>query len=337
MMRYFWILLTCLLLLAGATRPAYSQRELGVRPTDSGGPLMPEQAAYDVTFYDLALRINPTEQSIAGVLTAHARIVHPTEWFVLDLDTPLVVDSVAAVGRGAETQPLRFERRGGKLWIAFPLTMQPGEMVKVRVAYGGKPRVARRPPWVGGFVWEKTPGGEPWVAVACQNDGADLWWPCKDHPSDEPDSMALHITVPQSLVCAANGQLQSVVKNNDGTHTFNWFISAPINNYSVSINVAPYRTIEGPYRSLSGETVPVTFWVLPEDYEKGRQLFPQFLEHLRFLEQHLGPYPFRADKIGVAQTPYLGMEHQTIIAYGNRYRRPSFDYDWLHHHEMSHE
>jgi aminopeptidase N len=331
----FKLIVLCSLLVL-SNEAALAQRALGVRPTESGGPLMPEQAAYDVKSYDLELRVNPAEQSIAGALTMQAVIVHPTAWIVLDLDTPLKVEVVYEVDGGA-LRVLPFERREGKIWIALRMTKQPGEKVGVQVKYSGKPRVAPRPPWVGGFVWSKTPSGAPWIGVACQTDGADLWWPCKDHPSDEPDRMSLHITVPDPLVCAANGKLQSVVKNKDNTQTFNWVISQPINNYDVSINIAPYRMVEGQFKSITGESVPTVFYAIPEDYEKAQALFPRFLEYLSFLEQHLGPYPFRADKIGVAETTYLGMEHQTITAYGNQFRLNAYGFDGLLFHEIGHE
>ncbi len=336
-MRKFLVFTGCIALLLLTAAGASAQRELGTRPTDSGGPLMPEQAAYDVTSYDLALRVNPADKSINGTLTVSARIVHPTAWFVLDLDEPLKVESVYTPQGNSKGEALQFERRGGKIWIEFPLTKQPGETVKVSVEYGGKPRVAPRPPWVGGFIWAKTAAGQPWIATACQMDGADLWWPCKDHPSDEPDSMALHITVPEPLICATNGRLQSIKKNNDGTQTFNWLISVPFNNYSVALNIAPYRTIEGQFKSLTGESVPVTFWVLPEDYEKGQQLFPQIAQHLNFFEKYLGPYPFRAEKIGVAQTPHLGMEHSTVTAYGANFKDNPYGFDSLLFHELGHD
>ncbi|MFN2510484.1 MAG: M1 family metallopeptidase [Pyrinomonadaceae bacterium] len=324
------------LLLAGSTF-VHAQRDVGVRPTDSGGPLMPEQAAYDIKSYDLDLRINPTEQSIKGVMTAQALIVHPTAWFVLDLDPPLTVDSVALENSTGNPEALSFERRAGKLWIAFPLTKQPGDNVRVRVSYGGKPRVSPRPPWAGGFVWSKTASGQPWIGLACQSDGADLWFPVKDHPSDEPDTVSLHFTVPQPLVVASNGSLRSVVKNRDGTQTFNWFSSNPINNYNVTLNVAPYKTIQDKYTSTSGAVVPVTFWVLPEDYDKGIVLVKQTKDYLRFFEEYLGPYPFRTEKVGIAHTNYLGMEHQTIISYGNHFKFDADGFDWLMFHELGHE
>jgi aminopeptidase N len=326
----------CVLFSGSAATLVHSQRDLGVRPTDSGGPLMPEQAAYDIKSYDLDLHVNPAGQSIKGVLTAEASIVHATDWFVLDLDPPLTVDAVALINATGREE-LRFERRAGKLWIAFRDRKKSGEKVRVQVSYGGKPRVSPRPPWAGGFVWSRTADGQPWIGVACQSDGADIWLPVKDHPSDEPDTVSLHFTVPQSLVVASNGILRNVVKNQDGTQTFNWVVSNPINNYNITFNAAPYKTIEDKYSSSSGAVVPVTFWVLPEDYHKGMALVKQTKDYLRFFEEYLGPYPFRSEKVGIVQTKYLGMEHQTIIAYGNNFKFDADGFDWLMFHELGHE
>ena len=318
--------------------PVDSQRQLGVKGSSSGGPLMPEQAAYDVKSYDLDLRIDPEAQTIKGALTAHAQIVNALDWFVMDLDPPLVVDAVTLVTSAGKTlDSLKFERREGKLWIAFPKTKKPGEEVWVRVAYGGKPRVAPRPPWVGGFAWSKTKSGQHWFTVTCQNDGADIWFPVKDHPSDKAETTDLHFTVPEPLVAVANGLLKSVVKNQDGTQTFNWHTSQPINNYSITLNVAPYKTIEDKYTSLAGGVMPVIFWILPEDYEKGFEVVKQTKLYLRFLEEYLGPYPFRAEKVGIVHTNHLGMEHQTIIAYGSTFSLNENGFDWLMLHELGHE
>jgi aminopeptidase N len=172
--------------------------------------------------------------------------------------------------------------------------------------------------------------------------GADLWWPVKDHPSDEPDSLALNFTVPRPLVAASNGRLRGVTDNPDGTRTYRWFSSMPVNNYGVSVNVAPYVTVTRPYQSVAGESFPVTFWVVPEHEAQARAALPEFLDHLRFFEELLGPYPFRSDKYGIAEVPYLGMEHQTIIAYGANFRndamaRIDWGFDALHQHELAHE
>ncbi len=330
------LLLLVLLALAGCdAAPAQTPYRY-----DSGGPLMPEQAAYDVVFYDLALAVSPADSTIAGALTVTARITSPAPHLVLDLDPALAVSAASDAETG---EPLAFERRGGKLWVAFPYTKQPGETTAVTVAYGGRPRIAPRPPWDGGFTWARTPSGAPWITTTVQQEGADLWWPVKDHVSDEPDSMALHVTVPEPLVVASNGRLRAVEPHGDGTRTYHWFISTPINAYDVALNIAPYRTIEDTFTSVAGDVFPVVFYVLPEDYEKGLKFFPEILDHLRFFEAVVGPYPFRADKYGVAQTPHLGMEHQTIIAYGANFDNGAmtggrdWGFDALHHHELSHE
>jgi aminopeptidase N len=314
----------------------FAQRDLGARPTNSGGVLMAEQAAYDVKHYDLNLRVDPQEQSIKGVLTVKAKIVKPIGKFVLDLDTPLTVESVELVN-GKKEEPLTFERREGKIWINLPTMQKAGKTIDVRVVYFGKPRVAPRPPWVGGFVWSKTADGQPWFATAVQNDGADLWFPVKDHPSDKAETFSLHFTVPEPLVAASNGKLQSIVKNNDGTNTFNWFVSQPASNYVIALNVAPYKLIEDKMQSVTGDSIPMAFYVLPEHFEKGQDLIKKTKDYVRFFEEYLGPYPFRADKLGIAETPHLGMEHQSIIAYGNEFRYDADGVDTLMFHELGHE
>ena len=306
---------------------------------DSSGPMMPEQAAYDVTFYDIALRVSPADSSIAGTVTTTARITAPVPWFVLDLDTTLAVQAVAQPGRG----PLSFERRGGKLWIRLTREARPGEAITVAVTYGGRPRIAPRPPWDGGFQWARTRSGKPWIATSNQMNGSDLWWPSKDHIADKPDSVALHVTVPAPLVVATNGAPRGKTDGADGTTTWHWFVSTPINPYSIALNIGPYRPIERPYTSVTGEVFPVVFYVLDEDYERGERFYPEIVGHLRWFEETLGPYAFRADKYGVVQTPHLGMEHQSIIAYGANFNNGAmtggrdWGFDALHHHELAHE
>ncbi len=318
------------------TTSALAQGNPTARPTGSGGPLQPEQEAYDVKSYDLALRILPAERTIRGSLTARALVLKPLTQFVLDLDMELRVESVVLM-EGENASPLKFEHKEGKIWISFPNEEAAGKNVTVRIDYGGKPRVAPRPPWVGGFVWSETADGQPWFATAVQNDGADLWFPVKDHPSDKPDSVSLHFTVPEPLVAASNGKLKSVVQNADGTRTYNWLVSQPISNYCIALNAAPYKLIESSVISVSGETIPIQFYVLPEHYEKGQSLIDLAKKYNAFFEEYLGPYPFRAEKIGIAETPHLGMEHQTITAYGNQFHYNADGDDWLLFHEFGHE
>jgi aminopeptidase N len=308
---------------------------------DSGGRLMPEQAAYDVYFYDLDLTFDIESRSIRGSNTFYAHIVEPLSWFVFDLDSRFTIDSLLV---GHEPEPklqIDYERREGRIWGKLPTLALTGIDLVVKIVYHGSPREAPNPPWQGGFSWKKTQENQPWVAVSCQSEGADIWWPCKDHPSDEPDSMSLRFTVPESQECASNGHLINVIDNSNGTKTFCWFVSTPINNYDVTFYIGPYQTTQSTYNDVTGGSFIVTYWRLQQFLEQRQNLFPEILQHMKFLEEIIGPYPFRIDKYGVADAPYLGMEHQSIIAYGNNQGNGVFGYDFgfdaLHFHEFAHE
>ncbi len=300
----------------------------------SGGRLLEEQAAFDVLHYELDLTVDPDAKTIGGALTMTARLLEPVRELPLHLDGALTVSRVLVDGERAAHSHSR-----GLVFIepseGFTRT---GELFTVRVEYGGQPHVAKRPPWDGGFTWSKTASGAHWIATSCQGEGADLWWPCKDHPSDKPDSFDLRFTVPAGLVVATNGRHMGDVVREDGWVTSHWHVSTPIQNYGVALNVAPYVRLDASLQSVDGKVFPVHFWALPEHEEQARKFLPEVLDHLRFFEEVCGPYPFRADKYGVVETPHLGMEHQSIIAYGFGYARDQhFDYDWLHHHELAHE
>jgi aminopeptidase N len=321
-----------------------SKFELQAQPTD--GSLSPAQAAYDVLHYDLALAVNPEQREISGALTVRLRALEPLPALLLDLDSRLevqaatghaIVEGGDAVAVGSETGEFEFEQGDGRVLIQLPGTLAAGTEYAATIYYSGVPRVAPNPPWEGGFQWERTLRGEHWIATSCQMEGADLWWPCKDHPSDKPDGFDLHIRVPQPLVVASNGRLQKVEQHDDQTRTYHWKLEQPIPNYTVALNIGPYEVVEDTFESVSGDTMPVKFWLLPENVEKGREILPEFMEHLRFFEKHLGPYPFRSEKYGIADTPHLGMEHMTIIAYGNKFQEFKWGFDWLHHHEAAHE
>jgi aminopeptidase N len=317
-----------------ATPPA---KHVRTATEDSGGPLLPEQAAYDVQHCELDLQIFPQTKSIEGTATIGALVRSPLEWLVLDLDPRLRVKQVGLALDGGAPAPAAFERRGPRLWINLGGVRPVGARLVAAIAYGGVPHEAVRAPWDGGFTWSKTKDGQPWIATTCETEGADLWWPCKDHPSDKPESFTLRIRVPEPLVVASNGRLVEEVPHGDGTHTYHWHTAFPISNYNIALNIGPYTTITENYRSVAGEIMPVTFWVLLENRAAGEKLFPEILAHLNFYERVLGPYPFRAEKYGVVETPHLGMEHQSIIAYGNKYRGGPHGFDWLHHHELGHE
>lgn len=329
-------LISFILFLLLSSSVAFAQRDLGARPTETGGVVPYEQAAYDVKKYDITLTVNIPEKSISGSTIVTADIVQPINVFVLDLDTPFSVSDVSIVEAKSEAK-LRFERKGGKIWSYFPMTKQAGEKVSVKVSYAGIPRVAPRAPWVGGFMWEKTADGSPWVATAFQNDGADLMFPCKDYPSDKPQTVELHIRVPDPLYVATVGKLQRIVPNQDATSTYHWLMSNPISNYEIALNIAPYKIIEDSVKSVSGELIPIKFYILPESYAKGAGLIAETKKYVAFFEEYLGPYPFRAEKLGIVETPHLGMEHSTIIAYGNKFNYNKDGFDSLMFHEFGHE
>lgn len=308
---------------------------------DSGGRLLPEQAAYDVYFYDLEIAFDIESRSIRGSNTFHARIAEPLSWFVFDFDGCYVIDSLL-VGHDPEVpRSAGYERREGKIWVRLPVTFNAGTNLVAKIAYHGNPREASNPPWQGGFTWKTTSDKQPWVAVSCQSEGADIWWPCKDHPSDEPDSMSLRFTIPESLECAANGRLKKIIENSDGTKTFCWFVSTPINNYNVTFYIGPYQITEITYDDAIGGSFTIGYWWLPQFTIQRQNLFQEILQHMNFLQEIAGPYPFRIDKYGVADAPYLGMEHQSIIAYGNNQGNGVFGYDFgfdaLLFHEFAHE
>lgn len=325
-------ILLCFLTLL-MTFSAWPQRYLGVRPTPTGGPLSAEQASYDVTMYDIAISVDPDRKWIEATTTVSFHVVQPMEWLVLDLDTTFEIISVKT---GAT--PLAVERRGTQLWIRSGSTWQPGDRRTVSVAYRGHPREAARPPWVGGFTWTQSADGKPWIGLSCQNDGADLWIPCKDHQSDEPDSVRVAIEVPDPLVAVSAGKFMGKETKSAGRTVHRWKINSPINNYNISVNIGPYETVSANYKNIFGETMPVTWWVLPEDRSKAEKLMPEILDHIRFYEELLGPYPYRNEKFGIVETPFLGMEHSTAIAFGNTAFTPNaYGWNTLHHHELGHE
>lgn len=326
------------LLLVAFSLLSFAQRELGVRPTETGGPLLAEQAVFDVLTYDVSLRIDPKNKWITGTTVMTAKMVKPASEIILHLDGAMKIDRIFGESSERDRQGgLRYEHKDGKIRITFPAAKQAGEAFETIITYSGRPRVAPNPPWVGGFMWEKTPSGADWVSVALQNDGADLYIPIKDHPSDKADQVAMRITVPDPLVVAGPGKLQETTKNGDGTSTYYWLMTNPIPNYSIVFNAAPYRVIKDSMPSVAGGTIPIEFYILPESYDKGAKLIAETKKYVEFYEKYLGPYPFRSQKLGIAETPHLGMEHSTMLAYGNKFQYNEHGFDWLQLHELGHE
>lgn len=299
----------------------------------SGGTLTDLQRAYDVRHYGLALDIDPEKQSIAGEMAVRFRAVADLETLELDLDPRL--EATGATMAGAE---LGVERDEDKIRIALPAPMTAGETATVTVAYGGQPYVAERPPWRGGFVWSQTKAGHPWAATAVQGRGCDLWRPCKDHFADKPDEgVDLIVSVPAPLRVASNGVLVSE-ETKDGRTTAHWRSRHRYTGYAIALNVGPYKRIKDELASPDGRKTAIEFWALPENAKKARALIDTDAKpHLAFFEDLLGPYPWRDEKMAFVETPHLGMEHQTINAYGEGYKRGKHGFDGLLHHELAHE
>ena len=301
---------------------------------ESGGALPASMAAYDVRHYDLAVRVDPMEQSIDGQSTVTVIAREPVEVFEINLDSRLEVMSVKSAGVSCT-----FRHTGGVIAVEPREHWAVGERHEVTIAYGGKPKVALRPPWIDGFVWSETPSGAPWVGVTGQGDGGDNWWPCKDHPSDEPDEgMDIALTVPSDLVGLSNGRMMDRIDNGNGTVTTTWRVSYPINNYLVTVNIAPYVAIEERYHGVDGSLdEPLVFWALPEYEQYARNTWKQMPRILEVLGRRFGEYPFFEDKFAVVHAPYYGMEHQTLVAYGALFTDNDFGFDDLLLHEVAHE
>ena len=300
------------------------------------GELTAPRTCYDVTFYELNIDIDLDDRMIAGYVDFYAWAVNEFTELQFDLAKNMVLDEVNYKGRS-----LTYTREEDAVFVTFP-AVQAGRQFQFRVTYHGEPAQAKKPPWDGGFVWEKDKAGRDFVGVACEGDGASLWWPCKDHPTEEPDSMAINITVPSDIMCVANGRLREKVETDVKT-TYKWFVTKPINNYNVSVNIANYTVIADTIHSVTG-IQPATYYVLDYNEAVAREHFKEARAMMRSLEKFFGPFPFWEDGYKLVETPYLGMEHQTAVAYGNDFKtyergiRTIYGYmDYIILHETAHE
>lgn len=298
-------------------------------------PRSAEQLAMRFDRADLSFRVSPEARAISAVAGLDFTATAPLTRLAVELDTLFDIAEVAVDGVPIASD--RWANPDGRLSVDLPRPLAAGQTVNLRIAYAGAPRVAPNPPWDGGFVWSTTPDGRPWIATAVQGEGCDLFWPCIDHPLAEPGRVDLHITVPTGLSAPANGRATGVVDHGDGWTTWSWSAARP-NTYAVALDIAPYVALSADYASRYGNTVPMTYWYLPtDDPGRARALFDEFPRMLDFFEATVGPFPFGDEKMGVVETPHLGMEHQTINAYGNGYKLDGRGFDWLLHHELSHE
>lgn len=324
--------------LAAAASPALAQAPAAASTAftlDTGRPRAPEQLAVRFDKADLSFRIHPNTKTIDGVAVLDFTATAPVRAVVVELDTVFAVSAVSVDGRALA--PGQWSNPEGRMTIRLPRPLAAGRSVRVRIAYSGSPRQAVRAPWDGGFVWATTPDGKPWIATAVQGEGCDLFWPCIDHPQGEPASADLHITIPSDLSAPSNGRFLGKVDHGDGWSTWNWTTRDP-DTYAITLAVGPYVELTESYASRFGDRFPLHFWHLAsDDPMQARDLFAQFAPMLDFYEATVGPFPFRDEKMGVVETPHLGMEHQTINAYGNGYALDGKGYDWLLQHELAHE
>lgn len=320
--------------LVAAAPPKKGEPPLTEQTQKSGGMIDPEQAKLQFDSADLAIEIFPEREAIAATATLAFTTTAAIDRLVIDLDRNLPVSAIDIDGRAlpatAWTNP------AGQLIVRLPAPVAAGKHVTARLRYGGTPHVAVRAPWDDGFVWSKTKNGQTWVASTSEGYGCDLFWPCLDFPTGEPGQVTLHITVPKGLSAPSNGVLLGTDKLRDGRTTWNWRIKRP-NTYAIAINVGPYEQISGTYQSRYGNSIPMSYWYLPGERQQAEALFSEFAPTLDFFESMIGPYPFGDEKVGVVETPHLGMEHQTINAYGNGYAKSIDGFDWLFQHEFAHE
>lgn len=308
----------------------HTQETTSAYSLKSGGEMPSSQQGLNVKHADLGFTIKPDQQIIDGVTTLTLMTTTPRKSFSVDLDRVFHISEVLV--NGQILAPELYSNPDGMLLVKQAVS---GEFT-VTIKYNGQPRVPVRAPWDGGLMWEKTPNGADWIATAVQGEGCDLFWPCIDHPSGEPTKVDLHINVPKPLVAASNGVLLNVT-DEGATRTYHWQTKSLHNTYGIALNIAPYELLETKFTSVYGNTLDIQFFHLPERTEKAKILFAEIPEMINFFERMIGPYPFGQEKVGIAETPHLGMEHQTINAYGNEYKKDQFGYDWLMQHEFAHE
>jgi aminopeptidase N len=278
------------------------------------GSITPERVWWDLQFYHLKVKINPADSTINGSVLVRYKVLKPYQVLQIDLQRPLQIERIVQ-----DSQNLTFRRDGNAFFVALIKPQVANSQESITVYYSGKPHPAKRAPWDGGFSWKKDQSGNDFIATSCQGLGASVWWPCKDHQSDEPDSMAISVTVPKNLMDVSNGRLRKVTDNTDGTHTFDWFVQNPINNYGVNVNIGKYETWSEVYEGEKGK-LDLTYYALSENVEKAKKHFTEVPRMLKAFEHWFGPYPFYEDGYKLVEVPYLGMEHQSSVTYGNGYQ-----------------
>lgn len=302
----------------------------------AGGKLRPLQAIMDIRHYTLALNVDIPKKSIDGYAEISLILTKPTDTLLFDLVHLLTVHGITVDKANAN-----YDHKGDSIFIVNNKGYAAGKHT-IRINYGGEPPIAVRPPWKGGFTWTTDKAGNPWVVINCQLQGAKLYFPCKDHPSDEPnDGVDMFITIPKGLTVAGPGLLQGVKNAGANKATWHWKTNYTISNYCVVFNIAKYKVYSRPYTTVEGHSVPIQFYVLEEDTAHASHVLDIRERDTHILEKYFGEYPWFKEKIGIAEVPNPGMEHQTMVTYGDKFKYDRYpnglDYSANLFHEFGHE
>ena len=292
---------------------AFAQQPVVYTRADSlKGTYGPARSWWDVVHYDLHVTFDLNDSTLSGFNVISYKTLHPYPEMQIDLMSPLQLDSVVQDGKKL------IVRRDGNAHFVSVGDQAPGAIRSITAYYHGKPVQAKSPPWDGGVIWSRDEKGRPWISVACQGMAAQAWFPNKDHMKDEPDSAAMHYTVPSDLFVVSNGRLTGVRPEGD-VATFSWKVRNPINNYNIIPYIGTYTMIKDTFSGRGG-ALDLEYWVLQEHHAVARQHFVQVKDMLRCFEHWFGKYPFYSDGYKLVEAPFLGMEHQSAIAYGNGYQ-----------------
>lgn len=305
------------------------------------GGLNDARTWWDLNYYHLYTKVNPNNRSISGSNLIQYKVSKSNQIMQIDLQKPMQIDSIKQ-----NKAKLEFTSEYDAHFVELKQEQKIGDINELTIYFSGKPRTAKNAPWDGGFTWEQDQNGQHFIATANQGIGASVWWPCKEHPADEPDSMMISINVPKPLVDVSNGRLQKVEDHED-SRTYHWFVSNPINNYGVNINIGDYVNFSEKYQGEEGN-LDCSYWVLSYNLEKAKKQFQEVPRMLEAFEYWFGPYPFYDDSYKLVEAPYLGMEHQSSVTYGNEFKNGyrgrdlsqtgwGLKFDFIIIHESGHE
>ena len=319
------------------------KNQVNARADSLRGTLTPLRTCYDINYYHLDVKINLEQKTVTGSNEFAFTATQDFTKLQFDLFDNLKIEKVVYQGKNVP-----FTREYNAVFVTFPKAIKKGSKDRFTVFYGGNPIVAKNAPWDGGFVFKKDAAGNPFVSVACQGLGASVWWPNKDHQSDEVDSMLISISVPETLQEISNGRLRNTVNQPDGYKQYNWFVSNPINNYDVTFYIGRYSHWQDSYAGENGN-LSIDYWALQVDSAKARPHWDADVKPmLKCFEYWFGPYPWNKDGYKLVQAPHLGMEHQSAVAYGNKFMKGylgrdlsgtghGLKWDFITIHESGHE